>query len=121
MSQEETVDAEKLNGILDEMSIPDEDEDGYTLTIEQRLQELKYKWNKMLERDKAYGYEMPQEELLRVQRALLSRPHPDYMPALFVRDVCKMFGFAPPPPMPDDVWYRSALAVIRAKLSGVAC
>ena len=121
MSREETIDAERLHELLDQMGVPVEDDIGHTLTIEERMAELKHKRQDMQERLDAYGFSKPAEELLRVQRALLSRPHPDYMPALFVREVCEMFGFAPPPPMPDDVWYRSVVAVIRAKLSGITC
>lgn len=116
-SHEDTVRAERLHELLDQMGVPVEDDIGHTLTIEERMNELRHERKSMQERLDAYGFSKPAEELLRVQRALLSRPHPDYMPALFVREVCEMFGFAPPPPMPDDVWYRSALAVIRDRLS----
>ena len=117
-TQEETVGAERLHELLDQMGVPVGDDIGHTLTIEERMAELKRQRQDMRERLDAYGFSKPAEELLRVQRALLSRPHPDYMPALFVREVSEMFGFAPPPPVPDDVWYRSALAVIRNKLDG---
>lgn len=110
------IDEERLHELLDQMGVPVEDDTGHTLTIEERMTELQNERRDMQERLYAYGLSRPVEELLRVQRALLTRPHPDYMPALFVREVCEMFGFAPPPPMPDDVWYRSALAVIRDRL-----
>lgn len=116
-TQEETVNADKLYELLDDMNIPNENDDGHTLDIEERLQELKCKWAEMKARDEVYGYKNPQEELLRLQRALLSRPHTDYLPVLFVRDVCELFGFTVVPSVPDDLWYRSALVVIRNRLS----
>lgn len=106
-----------MNDVLDEMGVPDEDEDGSRLYLKDRLRELKHRWAEMKARDEAYGRKNPVEELLRVQAALLHKEHPDAHAAHFVREVCRLFDFAEPPPMPDNLWYRTALAVIRARVT----
>ena len=111
------VTPEDLEALLDDLGIPDEDSNGFRLELKERLRELKWKWGEMKARDEAYGHKEPVEELLRVQAALLHKEHPDAHAAHFVREVCRLFDFAEPPPMPDNLWYRTALAVIRARVT----
>lgn len=111
------VTSEELEALLDELGIADEDSDGFRLELKDRLSGLKWKWAEMKARDEAYGHSAPVEELLRVRAALLRKEHPDAHAAHFVREVCRLFDFAEPPPMPDGLWYRTALAVIRERVT----
>lgn len=105
-----------LDALLDRLGIPDEDSEGYCLDLKERLRRMESKWAEMKARDEAYGHKEPVEELLRVRSALLCKEHPDAHAAHFVREVCSLFDFAEPPPMPDNLWYRTALSVIRERV-----